>query len=396
MHARSSRDILADLIAFDTTTRNSNLDLIAYIERYLDGHGVASRRIPNDEGDKASLWVTVGPEGDGGLILNGHTDCVPVDGQQWTTSPFALAERDGRLYGRGTCDMKGFIACVLAALPRMLEAPLARPIHFAFSHDEEIGCQGVRGMLAEIAEKGPRAEACIVGEPTSLQVVTGHKGGRAYRCTLDGLSVHSSLAPTGVNTIEYAARLIVFIRSIADRLAKGPQDADFDLPYSTISVGVIEGGSAVNIVPDRCSFIFEFRNLIEVDQEAIYQEIRHHALEVLLPRMREIHPGADIRFEPFYAYPAHAIAAEHPFVTEVKALVGRNSHSKVAYGAEAGLFLSELGLPTVLCGPGSITEAHRPDEYVEQSQLDACDAFLHRVIERQRTGSGLEASTGMS
>ena len=384
MPALTSRDILADLVAFDTTTRNSNLDLIAYIEAYLSGFGVRSRRIFNDLGDKASLWATIGPEGDGGLILNGHTDCVPVDGQQWTSPPFTLTERDGCLYGRGSCDMKGFVACVLAAVPRMLAEPLARPIHLAFSHDEEIGCVGVHGMLAEIASGGPRAEACIVGEPTSMQTVIGHKGGRAYRCHIEGLSMHSSLAPLGVNAIEYAAALIGFIRSEADMLAGKARDEDFDLSHSTISVGMIEGGTAINIVPDRCSFVFEFRNLIEIDQEGIFRDIHDYATGTLLPRMRAVHPEAEIRFEPIYAYPAHAIPADHPFVTRIKALLGRNGHSKVAYGAEAGLFLSKLGLPTVLCGPGSIVQAHKPDEYVEIAQIDACDAFLERVIERQR------------
>lgn len=381
-----SRDILADLVAFDTTTRNSNLDLIAYVEDYLSKFGLASRRVFNDDKRKASLWATIGPDGNGGLILNGHTDCVPVDGQQWTSPPFTLTEREGRLYGRGACDMKGFIACVLAAVPEMLAQPLVRPIHLAFSHDEEIGCVGVRGMLAEIAANGPRAEACIVGEPTSMQAVTGHKGGRAYRCHVEGLSMHSSLAPQGVNAIEYAAALIGFIGSEAGKIAEMASDADFDLPYSTISVGMIEGGTAINIVPDRCSFVFEFRNLIEIDQEEVFRDISGYAIGTLLPRMRAVCPDANIRFEPIYVYPAHAIDADHPFVGRIKALLGRNGHSKVAYGAEAGLFLSELGLPAVLCGPGSIVQAHKPDEYVELEQLDACDEFLSLAIKRQTQG----------
>ena len=392
MPARSSRSILADLVAFDTTSRNSNLELIAYIEAYLSDFGIASRRIYNEAGDKASLWASVGPEGDGGLILNGHTDCVPVDGQPWTTSPFMLTERDGRLFGRGSCDMKGFLACVLAAVPKMLGAPLLRPFHFAFSHDEEIGCVGVRGMLAELAAHGPRVEACIVGEPTSMQVVNGHKGGRAYRCRIQGLAVHSSLAPQGVNAIEVAAELIVFLRRVASRLAEGPRDVDFDLPQSTISVGLIEGGTAINIVPDRCSFVFEFRNLIEVDQEEIFGKIRRYAEETLLPAMQATDPLTTIRFEPIYQYPAHAITPDHPLVTQVKVALGRNGHSKVAYGAEAGLFLSELGLPTLLCGPGSIVQAHRPDEYVDVEQLDLCDVFLDKLIKRQTTGQSFSSN----
>ena len=280
--------------------------------------------------------------------------------------------------------MKGFIACVLSAVPAMVAQPLKRPLHFAFSHDEEIGCIGVRGLLADLQRTGPKAQACIVGEPTSMQAVIGHKGGRAYRCSVEGLSVHSSLAPQGVNAIEYAAALIGFIRTVGGELAQGPNDADFDLPHSTISVGLIEGGTAINIVPDRCSFVFEFRNLIATDQEMVFSSIRDYAETQLLPGMRSVQPDAAIRFEPIYTYPAHDISPDHPLVTQVKAMLGRNSHSKVAFGAEAGLFLSELGLPTLLCGPGAIAQAHRPDEYVEQAQLDACDAFIGKIIEAQR------------
>lgn len=386
----SSIKLLADLVAFDTTSRNSNLDLIAYVETYLSIFGIAARRVISDDGQKASLWATIGPEVGGGLILNGHTDCVPVDGQNWSTPPFELTERDGRFYGRGACDMKGFLACALAAVPKMIEAPLVRPIHLAFSHDEEIGCIGVRSLLSELAESGRKAEGCIVGEPTSMQAVIGHKGGRAYRCTVSGLSVHSSLAPLGVNAIRYAAELIGFIGTVADQLAAGPRDDDFDLPHSTISVGLIEGGTAINIVPNSCSFVFEFRNLIEVDQDEIFNMIRAHAEDVLLAEMKMTDAQAAIGFEPIYTYPAHAIAPDHPLVTEMKGILDRNSHSKVAFGAEAGLFLSEWALPTILCGPGAIAQAHRPDEYVDLSQLELCDRFLDRLIARQ--GRGRSAS----
>jgi acetylornithine deacetylase len=379
MSKLTTRQILADLVAFDTTSRNSNLELMAYIQNYLDGFGVPSRLIYNEAGDKANLWATIGPNVDGGTVLNGHTDCVPVDDQVWATDPFTLSERDGRLHGRGSADMKGFVASALAAVPDIVAQPRTTPIHLAFSYDEEIGCLGVRDLLADIAQSGPRPAICIVGEPTSMQVVTGHKGGRAYRCYLEGLAAHSSLAPHGVNAIEFAAQLIVFIRSLADELAQGPHDQDFDVTHSTISTGLIQGGSAINIVPNSCNFVFEFRNLLEVDQEGVFSRIEEFALTILLPKMRDVHPEADIRFEQIYEYPAHAIAADHPLVTHIKSLVGRNDHSKVAYGAEAGLFLRELGLPTVLCGPGSISVAHKPDEYVDQSQLDACDVFLKKL-----------------
>jgi acetylornithine deacetylase len=212
-----------------------------------------------------------------------------------------------------------------------------------------------------------------------MQVVTGHKGGRSYRCHLEGLAAHSSLAPQGVNAIEYAAELVLFLRSIGEELAAGPNDTDYDVTHSTISVGLIDGGSAINIVPSSCEVTFEFRNLAEVDQEEIFRCIEHFALNSLLLRMRERHPGAEIRFERIYEYPAHAIAADDPLVTRMKNLVGCNDHSKVAFGTEAGLFLRELGLPTVVCGPGAIAVAHKPDEYVDRAQLAACDELLRKL-----------------
>jgi acetylornithine deacetylase len=380
MEMTPTEQILRDLVAFDTTSRRSNLDLIGYVQDYLERHGVASRLVMDATGRKANLWATIGPEADGGVVLSGHTDCVPVDGQDWRTDPFALTERDGRLYGRGACDMKGFLASVLAAVPDFVAGPLPRPVHLAFSHDEEIGCVGVRSLLAELAEAGPRPAFCIVGEPTSMQVVTGHKGGRSYRCRFEGLAAHSSLAPQGVNAIEYAAELVLFLRGIGEGLAAGPQDADYDVTHSTLSVGLIQGGTAINIVPAACELTFEFRNLAEVDQEAIFRRIEGFALGELLTRMRARHPGAAIRFEQVFEYPAHAIPADDPLVTRMKHIVGPNDHSKVAFGTEAGLFLRELGLPTVVCGPGSIAVAHKPDEYVDRSQLAACDRFLRSAV----------------
>lgn len=380
--ARTSRSILAELVAFDTTSRNSNLACIDYVETLLAENGVTSRRVYDADGGKTNLWATIGPDIDGGTVLSGHSDCVPVDGEVWTSDPFVLTERDGRLYGRGAADMKGFLACMLAAVPALAATPRERPVHLAISYDEEIGCVGVRGLIDDLGVRGARPALCIVGEPTSMEVVIGHKGGRAYRCTIDGLSVHSSLAPRGVSAIEYAAELIVFIRGIGKGMAEGPHDSDFDLTHSTVSVGLISGGTAINIVSGNCSFVFEYRTLDGVDQDKIFGRIRRFAETSLLPQMRAIAPSAAIRFEQIYEYPAHAISESHPLVTRVKHLVGRNGHRKVAFGAEAGLFQRDLGIATVLCGPGSIAVAHMPDEYVDIRQLEACEAFLLKLCEQ--------------
>lgn len=373
--------ILRDLVAFDTTSAKSNLPLIDHVQTYLAGLGISARLIPDATGTKANLWATIGPDREGGLVLNGHTDCVPVTGEVWETDPFTLTERDGRLYGRGSADMKGFLAVALAAVPDLIAMNLERPVHLAFSHDEEIGCIGVRGLLRDEAARQSRPAVCIVGEPTLMQVVTGHKGGRAYRCHFTGHAVHSSLAPLGQNAIESAAELVVFLRSLAAELALGPQDADFDLTHSTLSVGRIDGGTAINIVPSDASVTFEFRNLAEVDQQAIFDRIEAEVRTRILPQAQARYPAATARFEQIYEYPAHAISAEAPLVVAMKHIVGRNDHSKVAFGAEAGLFLREWGLATVLCGPGSITVAHRPDEYVERSQLAAADVMVRRAAQ---------------
>lgn len=375
-----TEEILRDLVAFDTTSAKSNLPLIRYVQDYLDRFDIPSTLVMDESGEKANLWATIGPKIDGGLVLNGHTDCVPVEGEIWESAPFDLTERDGNLYGRGTADMKGFLAAALAAVPDLLLMDLQRPVHLAFSHDEEIGCIGVRTLLAKIRAEGLTPAACIVGEPTLMQVVTGHKGGRAYRCHFTGLPVHSSLAPQGQNAIESAAELVLFLRGIAEELAAGPQDADFDLTHSTLSVGMISGGTAINIVPSAATVTFEFRNLLEVDQEAIFKRIETEVMSRILPAAQARFAGAEARFEQIYEYPAHAIDAEDPLVRAMKQIVGHNGHSKVAFGAEAGLFLRELNLPTVLCGPGAISVAHRPDEYVARSQLAACDAMLRKAV----------------
>ncbi len=383
MSGRDTVSLLGELIGFDTTSRLSNLPLIHRIRDILAEWGVTAELVASPCGTKANLWATIGPADRPGVILSGHTDVVPVDGQDWTSDPFTMVERDGRLFGRGAADMKGFVAAALAAVPRMLAADLKTPFHLAFSFDEEVGCTGVRHLLAHVATLPVRPALCIVGEPTEMRPVIGHKGGRGYRCHVRGCEAHSSLAPQAVNAIEYAAELIVFIRGLAREMAEsGPVDADYDVVHSTISTGHIEGGTAVNIVPNACDFVFEYRHLAPVDPEAIFGAIEGHARAVLEPQMKAIDPQAGFGFEPVYEYPALDLAAEHPLATTVKALVGRNDHGKVAYGTEAGLFQRELGLPSIVCGPGSIVQAHKPDEWIAIEQLRRCDAFLDRLIAR--------------
>lgn len=368
--------ILGDLVGFDTTSRLSNLRLIDYVRSMLADHGVTAEVMPSATGQKANLWATLGPPVDGGLILSGHTDCVPVDGQAWTSDPFTLTRKEGRLYGRGSADMKGFLASALAAVPDILALRLPVPVHLAFSYDEEVGCVGVRGMLDAVGRSGLRPAACIVGEPTLMQAIVSHKGGRGYRCSVRGHESHSSLAPRAVNSIEYAAELIVFLRRLAADLSSELCDPDYDVVHATISTGSIEGGTAINIVPQHCAFCFEYRTLPGMSQDDIIGRIETHARQSLEPAMQAIAAGTGFSFEPLYDYPAHAIDPAEPLVTKVKTVLRSNTHGKVAYGTEAGLFEQMIHVPTVVCGPGSIEVAHKPDEFIEATQLAACDRFI--------------------
>jgi acetylornithine deacetylase len=379
MRAQRTIEVLEALVGFDTTSRNSNLALVEWVEAYLDRFGVAHERITDETGTKANVWATMGPLGVPGTILSGHTDVVPIDGQSWSNDPFQLTEHNGRLYGRGATDMKGFDAFCLAAVPAMVAAPLARPIHLALSYDEEVGCIGVRGIIARLERAKVKPAACFVGEPTEMGVVIGHKGRRSFRVTVHGTTCHSSLAPHAVNAVEYAARLIVKIRDISDRLARsGARDPLYDVPYTTASSGVVRGGTALNIVPDLCTFEFEFRPLAADDVDGLAEEVMAYARERLEPEMRAVDPAARIAFEPKSSWPGLETPAAFDVVGFAKTLAGRNEHSKVAYGTEAGLFASS-GIPTVVIGPGSINQAHKADEYIAAAQLEACSTFLDRL-----------------
>jgi len=380
MSVGRAKDILASLVGFDTTSRNSNLALIAWVENYLDRFGISYERVVDPTGAKANLWATAGPPDVAGYILSGHTDVVPVDGQTWSSDPFRVAERDGRLFGRGTADMKGFLACCLAMVPGLAEQRLAHPIHFAFSYDEEVGCVGVRGLIERLDGRTVKPLMCIVGEPTEMQVVIGHKGKRSFQATVRGRTCHSSLAPHGVNAVEYAARLIVKIREMADRLAiRGARDSLYEIPYTTAHTGVAQGGTALNIVPDACAFEFEFRVIADDKVDALEAEVKTYARNVLEPEMKAIAPEAGITFAVKSGFPGLNTASDGEAAVLAKQLAERNDHGKVAFGSEAGLF-DAAGIPTVIIGPGSIKQAHTADEFIAVAELEKCNRFLDRLI----------------
>lgn len=375
------RKLLADLVGFDTISDRTNLPLIAHIERYLAGFGIKGERIVDETGQKAALWVTIGPEDRPGFVLSGHTDVVPVVGQDWSHDPFKLVERDGKLYGRGTTDMKGFVAVCLAMVPEMVDARLKTPIHLAISYDEEIGCVGVRPMLREVARKKVRPLGCLVGEPTQMQVIIGHKGKHGVRATFRGLARHSSIAPEGVNAIEYAAELIVEIRRRAMALAAAhATDSLYDVPHSTLLTSIVHGGAALNIVPDACTVEFECRGIGITESREVTDAIVAWAKAELEPAMKARNAECGIAFEEILDYPALDTEADAPIVTLAKSLAGRNDHAKVAFGTEASLFADIADIPSVVIGPGSIAQAHTPDEFVEMAELEKCGGFVERLI----------------
>jgi len=385
-------EMLRRLVAFDTTSRASNLALIHWVRDYLGEHGIASRLVHDEAGRKANLFATIGPgksaaNGNGasgasfagGIVLSGHTDVVPIDGQEWSSDPFAIVERDGRLYGRGTCDMKGFIAVALALVPEWVRAPFVTPLHLAFSYDEEVGCLGVRRLLEDLDEAGIKPSACIVGEPTEMQVVRAHKGKLSYRCHVRGFECHSSLAPRGVNAVEYAAALIAYLTAMGRRFAAhGPYDRAFDIPHSTVHVGTVQGGTALNIVPKDCRFDFEFRHLPGENPAAMLRDAQDFAARELIPPMHAVNADTGFRWEKISSFPGADTDEGAEIVSLAKRATGRNSAGKVAFGCEAGLY-DAAGIPTVICGPGHIDQAHKPDEFVALAQLAECEAFLRRV-----------------
>lgn len=383
--ATPSTDVLTmveRLIAFPTVSRDSNLGLIEWVRDYLASFGIKSRLTYDATGKKANLFATIGEGRKPGLILSGHTDVVPVEGQAWDTDPFKATIKDGLLYARGSADMKGFIGTALALTPKFLAADMDSALHFALSYDEEIGCVGVRGLIEDLAEIGLKPAGCIVGEPTSMQPIVAHKGTHRFRCCVRGREAHSSYTTLGVNAIEYAARIIVYIRQMADRLAQlEARDYGFTVPYTTMQTGTVRGGLASNIVPKDCEFQFETRTLPGVDTENLYREIQEFAA-TLLPEMRRVEPNAAIEFERLASAPSLSMQESDAIVQLAVALSRNKPNGAVSYGTEAGLF-QQAGIPSVICGPGSIEQAHRPNEFVALEQLAQCEAFLLRLAERQ-------------
>ncbi len=382
----SSVAILERLIAFPTVSADSNLPLIEFVRGYLAENGVTSELFPDAAGMKASLWATIGDASSAGIVLSGHTDVVPVAGQSWTRPPFALTDEGERLYGRGTADMKGFLACVLAMVPVLAAHRLPLPVHLAFSYDEEIGCLGVRPMLEEIAKREPKPLGVVIGEPTSGRPVTAHKGKLAMRCDVVGRACHSAHTPDGVNAVEKAARLIVAIEDLAHDFAeRGPRDDRFDPPFSTAQTGVVAGGISVNVVPSRCSFSFEARSTDERELDRFLEAVSVKAARDVLPAMRAGAPEADVRFELLTRYPGLRSAEDDAVVALAIAASGESQTGVISFGSEGGLFAA-AGIPAVVCGPGSMDQGHKPDEYVTREELRRCLRFLQGIATRLAEG----------
>lgn len=385
--AAMTRDLAAQiewierLVAFDTTSAKSNLALIEDVEDYLASLGVAATRVASDDGAKANLYAVVGPVVEGGVVLSGHTDVVPVAGQQWSSDPFRVAERDGRLYGRGVADMKSFSAIGLSLVPEMLKAGLKRPVIFALSYDEEIGCFGAPRMISEIADRIPAPSAVIVGEPTMMKVIDGHKGMASFRVRVTGYTTHSSQTERGVSAVEAAARLIAKIVDMRDaRAAAAERDSSFDPPYSSLTVNVFAGGTQLNIMAGEAHFDFDMRVVPGDDRKAIVEEIRAHAREIEA-RMQATAPSCRIVIEQMSDIPALGPRAVNPAADLAKAITGRNATEVVSYAAEAGQF-QEAGFSVVICGPGSIDQAHQPDEFISLDQVREGTTFIRRLIGR--------------
>jgi acetylornithine deacetylase len=380
------REILDRLLAFDTVSHKPNLALMDYVTDLLETGGLTVLRIPDPLGGKANLYASTGPAGVPGVMLSGHTDVVPVDGQDWTVPPFALTEAGGRYYGRGAADMKGFVACAIEVMLGAARRPLKVPLHLALSYDEEIGCMGVRSLIDLLAKAPVKPRFCIVGEPTGMQVATGHKGKVALRATCRGREGHSALAPLALNALHLAGDFLAAVRRVqAEVAATGLRDGEYDVPYSTLHVGKMSGGVQVNIVPNHAVLDFEIRSLAGEDVAGLIALLEAEAEAIVAP-LREEFPEAAIVVERLWDYPGLGTPSDAEVVRFVKGLTGANGTMKVAFGTEGGLFDARLGVPTVICGPGSMAQGHKPDEFVSVEQVERCRGMLAALVDRLEAG----------
>ncbi|KTC90515.1 acetylornithine deacetylase [Fluoribacter dumoffii] len=376
-------DWLKKLISFDTTSRNSNLSLIETLANAFTDYQINPILIHDEQAPKANLLASI-PDChgrfNGGLILSGHTDVVPVDGQTWDSDPFQATIREGKIYGRGACDMKGFIAVAMSLIPQLKALHLQFPVHFAFSYDEEIGCRGAPSLIERMVKLNYKPKACIVGEPTSMQPVIGHKGIQCYRCQIHGVAAHSSLTPQGCNAIEHAASFISYLRNIACQFkAQGHRDEAYDVPYSTLSTNLIHGGNAYNTIPALCEFVFEIRNLVVDNPHELHQQIVDYIDTQLLPALHKEQKNTKVILETISEAPGLDTPISEPLVRAAQSICQNEKHLKVAYATEAGLF-QQAQIPTIVCGPGSIEQAHRANEFVSLEQLELCRQFIIKMM----------------
>jgi acetylornithine deacetylase len=374
--------ILENLISFPTVSRDANLGLIEYVAKIIECEKVKPVIIKNNENTKANLFASIGPENSDGIMLSGHTDVVPIDGQNWTKPPFECTYEDGLYFGRGTADMKGFVASAINSFIKAKSINLKKPLYLALSYDEEVGCLGVRSLINLVKELQFKPSMCIVGEPTSMSIATGHKGKTALRADCEGVEAHSALAPKGTNAIYLACDLINEIRNIQSEIVNnGIKDYDYDIPYTTLHVGKISGGIVLNIVPNKSSVDFEIRNLAEDDPYKILNELKSK-ISLLLKKINKKAPNANIKINITNQYPGLNTQINAEIVSFVSSLTGKNNTIKVAFGTEGGLFDTELDILTVVCGPGSMDQGHKPDEYVSKKQLEMCDHMLENLIKK--------------
>jgi acetylornithine deacetylase len=378
----TTAEMLARLVGFDTTSRNSNLPLIGFVRSYLDAHGVPYRVSMDATGQKANIHAIIGPQEAGGLALSGHVDTVPVDGQAWSADPFTLRESGGKLFARGACDMKGFVASCLASVPDLQARNLSRPLHLFISYDEEVGCGGAKRLIQDLTDSGLKPALCVVGEPSGMKPILAHKGKLNLHVKVKGQPGHSSEPAKGVNAIYPAAAAIAWAENEARRFAaEGPFEDGFDPPYTTVHVGTMQGGSILNIIPEHASFVMEWRPIPGVDALLQVERLKAHVAEHIEPAMKAANPACGFSYEIELEMPGMALPADHDLTSVVKQLTGSNSTGKVSYGTEGG-FYQNAGIPTIICGPGHIAQAHQPDEFVARSELDACDAFIRRLADR--------------